>query len=63
MILCWCCEVRVGHSFDPCGCAAEYHWECGRCEAHCPCAPVPHVVRDATPADRIDPPPAGGEDG
>jgi hypothetical protein len=44
MILCSCCETRLGHSFPPCGCAEGYCPRCLLCEAHCQCQAVPLVV-------------------
>lgn len=50
MIRCWCCENRVGHSFDPCECSAAYHI-CGRCVKCCDCNQKKTVVRRAAPPE------------
>ncbi|MBN9517002.1 hypothetical protein J0H58_00555 [bacterium] len=59
MIRCWCCEVRLGHSLDPCDCDAGYDNRCGLCLDCCPCCPCdprPIVVTAPDPDPHPDPP-------
>jgi len=50
MILCSCCERRIGHSIEPCDCLPDYCHRCQACDRHCECgegrkwADVPVVV-------------------
>jgi hypothetical protein len=50
MILCSCCERRIGHSIQPCDCLPDCCHRCQTCDRHCQCgegkkwADVPVVV-------------------
>jgi hypothetical protein len=44
MILCYCCEKRLGHSVPPCECSDQYCPQCLVCVAHCGCDVMPDMV-------------------
>jgi hypothetical protein len=51
MILCSCCERRIGQSMDPCGCDEAYFARCLLCKVHCRCpADEPVIVADVDKA-------------
>jgi hypothetical protein len=39
MILCYCCERRLGHSLAACDCESSYCHRCVLCSSHCECDP------------------------
>jgi hypothetical protein len=46
MILCSCCERRLGHSIEPCDCAPDYCHRCLACDRHCVCPDRPVIVSE-----------------
>ncbi len=45
MILCYCCERRIGHSIDPCQYSDDYCPECILCQTHCQCPQAAIIVQ------------------
>jgi hypothetical protein len=47
MIVCSCCEFRLGHSCDSCECSANFCIECLLCEWHCQCTKAVDLPADS----------------
>jgi hypothetical protein len=49
MIVCSCCDFRLGHSCDPCECSGNFCVECLLCEWHCQCTRAVDLPADSAP--------------